>query len=315
MTDAFREANRLWLTEGRTARALALYAEAAAASPTDPVVAFQLARALWAVDRFAEAKDALASAQAHRNKLSDLGQLALDQWQRLSAHDPDRHHLDLPADRLDRDRLHDFAGDWRRVAEAADERGMGGLAVYALERGGGVPIDAEDARDVDKILTNRDLEEALVRQLPASTEEGRTVMPLELEVRVDPAQAPVSAPMTVTAVLRNAAEEPQVVNHRLLLNSPGAAGEVWLELSGPESWRNRAGFRIRAGRAPAEFYVELGPGESVEHSWDLTEYATTDAAGEYELTLTYHNDEPQAPDGRPMAVGTVSGHASFERTG
>ena len=166
MTDPFREANRLWFRDGRTARALALYAEAAAASPTDPVVAFQLARALWAVDRFAEARDALARAQAHRNGLSDLGRVALDQWQRLSGHDPDRHHPDLPPDRLDRDRLNDYAGDWRRVAEAADERGMGGLAVYALERWGGVPIDAEDARDVDKMLTNRDLEEALVGQLP-----------------------------------------------------------------------------------------------------------------------------------------------------
>ena len=90
---------------------------------------------------------------------------------------------------------------------------------------------------------------------------------------------------------------------------------MWLELRGPEGWRNRAGFRINVGSAPVEFYVELGPGESVEHSWDLGEYATTDAAGEYELTLTYHNDEPQAPDGRPLPVGTVSGRASFERTG
>lgn len=140
-------------------------------------------------------------------------------------------------------------------------------------------------------------------------------MPWQFEVRIDPARAPVSAPTTVTAILRNTAEEPSVVNRRLLLNSSGAAGEVWLELRGPDGWRNRAGFRINAGSAPPEFYVELGPGEVVEHSWDLAEYATTDAVGEYELTLTYHNDKHQAPDGRPMPVGTVSGRASFERTG
>lgn len=171
MTNTFRDANRLWFSEGRTAQALSLYMEAAAASPTDAVVAFQLARALWAVDRFAEAKQALAAAHRHRDGLSDLGQVALDQWQRLSDHDPNRHYPDLPPKRLDRDRLEDYSGDWLEVAAAADERGMGGLAVYALERWNGVPLDAEDARDVEKMLTNRDLEEALVSQLPAPTKE------------------------------------------------------------------------------------------------------------------------------------------------
>lgn len=174
MTDAFREANRLWFREGRTVRALTRFVEAAAESPADPVAAFQLGRALWAVDRFAEARDALASARAHRHGLSDLGRLALDQWLRLSEHEPERHHLNLPPERLDRDRLESCADgcahDWRRVAEAADERGMGGLAVYALERWGGVPIDGEEARDIERMLANRDREEALVGQLPASSE-------------------------------------------------------------------------------------------------------------------------------------------------
>ena len=44
----------------------------------------------------------------------------------------------------------------------------------ALERWNGVPLDAEDARDVEKMLTNRDLEEALVSQLPAPTKEDST---------------------------------------------------------------------------------------------------------------------------------------------
>ena len=139
--------------------------------------------------------------------------------------------------------------------------------------------------------------------------------PLQLEVRVDPAEAPVSAPTTVTAVLRNPGEDPQLVNRRLLLNSPGGAGEVWLDIRGPEGWRNRAGFAINAGTAPVEFFVELGPEESVERSWELADYATTDTAGKYELTLTYHNDEARAPDGRSMPVGTVSGRALFVRMG
>ena len=174
MTGPFQEANRLWFREGRTARALDRYGAAAAVAPMDPVVAFQLARVLWAVDRYAEAREALARAHAHRDGLSNLGRVALDQWQRLSAHDPERHHPDLPPDQLDRDRLGDYAGDWRRVAEAADERGMGGLAAYALERWGGVPLDAEDARDVERMLAIRDLEEALVGQLPAHLKEDRS---------------------------------------------------------------------------------------------------------------------------------------------
>jgi hypothetical protein len=64
--------------------------------------------------------------------------------------------------------LEDYRGDWRRIADAADERGMGGLVAYALQRWAGVPIDAEDAKDVDKMLTNRDLEEALVGRLAAT---------------------------------------------------------------------------------------------------------------------------------------------------
>ena len=140
-------------------------------------------------------------------------------------------------------------------------------------------------------------------------------MSLQLEVRVDPRKIPESTSATVTAILRNTAGHPQVINRRLLLNSPGGAGEVWLELRGPEGWRNRAGFKINAGSTPVEFYIELGPGESVKRSWNLADYATTDTAGEYELTLTYHNDESQDPDGRPMEVGTVSGRAAFLRAG
>lgn len=137
---------------------------------------------------------------------------------------------------------------------------------------------------------------------------------LELEVRVNPVQAPVSAPTTLTAVLRNSSTEPLIVNRRLLMNTPGAEGEVWLELSGPPSWRNRAGYMIRAGRTPAEFYVELNAGDSVEHAWDLAEYATTDVAGDYRLVLIYHNDESLTPDGRSMTVGKVTAHATFRRT-
>ncbi|MBP2326042.1 hypothetical protein JOF56_006427 [Kibdelosporangium banguiense] len=305
----FLIANRLWFREGRTAKALARYTEATQAQPNNPVVAFQVARVLWAFDRFGEARAALARADANRARLSDIGRLALDQRLTLTEYPPARHYPDLPPDRLDRDLL-GAAADWRRVAQAADDREMGGLAVYALERWNGVPLDAEDARYLGRITTNRDLEEALLTQMPASPPQE---LPLRLEVRVIPEKGRLGEPTQITAILHNPTDKPIAVNRRMLLNRPGRPGEVWLDLRGPAGYRNSAGVRINAGSAPAEFFVTLAPGESTEKSWDLARYATTETAGNYEITLTYHNEAGRSPDGNPMAVGKVSGRATFER--
>jgi hypothetical protein len=362
---AFAEANRLWFEEGRTARALDAYAEAHRAAPTDPVVAFQYARALWAVDRFDEARAVLDKAITQRARLDAISQMLLDQWHGILRRPLPEPSLGVPpAAVLDRDRLDadpSLVGNWRRVAEAAHERGMDGLAVYALDRWGGVPIDGEDARDLEDIASARDTNEGMLASMrtpdrpgthrsrrPGSAERWRPGrdqprpagpprrapavpaatrpppasrprpaplpdLPLELTVQADPADGPVGVPTTLVARLRNVSPVEQVVNRRMLLNHPGAPGEILLQMQGPAGYRNSRGFRIRAGRAGNEFYVPLGPGRSLERSWRLDDYHSLDAPGGYTVTVTYHNGSNRAPDGRPVAVGKAVGTTRFQR--
>jgi hypothetical protein len=139
-------------------------------------------------------------------------------------------------------------------------------------------------------------------------------LPLDLTVRVTPVEGPVGVRTTLVAILGNPAKEPQVVNRRMLLNYTGHPGEVWVDVRGPEGYCNRKEFAVRAGKASPEFFVEFHPGASVEHSWTLDNYESLDVSGEYIVTVTYHNEDPRAPDGRPMAVGQLSASASFHRS-
>ena len=109
------------------------------------------------------------------------------------------------------------------------------------------------------------------------------------------------------AWLSNATDQPYLVNRRMLLNNVGAPGELWLDVDGPEGYRNTRGFRVRAGQASNEFFVTLAPGESVQQSWDLGDYESLHVPGDYTVTLTYHNKDPKAPDGRLMQIGNAVG--------
>ena len=138
-------------------------------------------------------------------------------------------------------------------------------------------------------------------------------LPLELTVRVDPADAPVGAPTTLLATLRNPTPTPQLVNRRMLLNHRGAPGEVRIDVQGPPGYRNNRGYQVRAGQPAPEFFVSLAPSAALEKSWALHDYQSLHVPGEYRVTVTYHNEATRAPDGRPMSVGGVSGTASFRR--
>jgi hypothetical protein len=170
--DLFETANRLWFREGRTSKALAAYQQALETAPSDPVVAFQLARALSAFDRVTEARTIVERASAQRDRLSPFGQRALDRLRDRLAHPRETPFPDVPPASLDRDRLDAGAlpiDDWRTIADAAAARGMHGLAVYAIDRWHGVPIDAEDARDLGTIQTTRDLEESVLPKMYADS--------------------------------------------------------------------------------------------------------------------------------------------------
>ena len=356
----FKRANRLWFHEGRTAKALAAYGEALRAAPMDPVVAFQFARVLWSLDRFDEARFLLDQANAGRNQLSATGQRVLDRWRELlQGPPPERHYPEIPAALLDRDRLGQAplppGSDWLTLVDAANEREMYGLAIYALDRWGGLPIDADDAREIGQVYTNCHLDEATLTQMrardkpqqnpgvvqkkiskpialpdedlsatisrrgqPISTAAGETpqrpTLPelrLTLAVSVMPVEGRIGIPTKLVATLSNPTSAALLVNTRMLVNHTHSPGEIWLDVQGPEGYRNMVGFRVRAGQAPQECFASLAPGASVQQSWALNDYESMHLSGNYVVTLTYHNEIDRAPDGRPMAVGKVAGVARF----
>jgi tetratricopeptide (TPR) repeat protein len=165
----FKRANVLWFREGRTARALDAYEAALRAAPDDPVVAFQFARALWSVGRFDRARVLLERAGSLQDRLSSTGRRVLEGWlMDVAGPPPEYPYPQLDANMLDRDRLDAGPlpeGGWRMVAAAAAARSMFGLAAYAIDRWGGVPFDADEAKEIGHILTSRDAEEAMLAQM------------------------------------------------------------------------------------------------------------------------------------------------------
>lgn len=362
MNDTFEKANRLWFHEGRSHAALAAYEEALRETPDDPVLAFQLARVLWSMDRFNEARAMLNHAAMHRENLNASGQSVLDMWTaKLRQQPPERPFPKLMPALLDRDRLEVDAlpvGDWRTIADAAAARRMFGLASYALSQWDGAPLDAEDAKEIDSIETNCEMEENMLAQMYANSEPSQATievnspseesahvdessevlpsrqtaqptvspaapaetlypdlptLPLILTVRVMPIDGPAGVPTTLAASLSNPTDKAQIVNRRMLLNNFNAPGEIWLDVDGPEGYLNTTGFRVRAGKASNEFFISLAPGQSVEQSWNLNDYESLHVPGEYKITLTYHNEAHQAPDGRPLAIGKAVGFIRVHR--
>lgn len=171
MSRAFAQGNRLWFDEGRTARALRWYQQAARERPDDAAVAFQYAVALWAVDRFEEAAAMTGRARHLAHRLSEPARETLEIWlPDLEDPSPSRHYPEFPPAELDRDRLSgDQPGrDWRAVAFAAAERMMYGVAAYALQRWGGAPVDAEAARDLSEISSRQGAFRDAVHTIQAS---------------------------------------------------------------------------------------------------------------------------------------------------
>src|SRR5689334_18662084 len=117
MSRTFDRANQLWLREGRTAAALVEYARAAAERPTDPVISFQYAIALRAVDRFAEADEMFRRARRHADELDDERRETLLALLPMETDTEQRTFSRFDPSMLDRDRLADFGddADWRSI--------------------------------------------------------------------------------------------------------------------------------------------------------------------------------------------------------
>lgn len=202
----FKKANHQWFREGRTGRAIAAYVEAASKAPQNPLVALQCARALWSAGRADEARFFVENAQQHQDRLSALARHTLGAWARRIL---DPQPLPVPdgfsVAQLDRDFLETLELDpatWHTLAEVAAARAMHGVAVYALGRWRGVPLDAEQARELGEIESNRDLEE---RALDAMlTDADRNTVPrapragLHADARAHEVATAVAAPPVAT---------------------------------------------------------------------------------------------------------------------
>jgi hypothetical protein len=165
----FDDANRLWFEDGATARALDLYRAAAAADPSDPTIAFQLARVLWSLSRADEARsllDVVAANVAHDDEWSRrlLGELAA----KLSNTPPPGvfKPSELDLDVLERRGL--APEDWRDVADAARKHAMFGLAAQALGRGSAsfhvIELD-EDQREMERAADSERNDLAILDEL------------------------------------------------------------------------------------------------------------------------------------------------------
>jgi hypothetical protein len=341
----FDEANRLWFGVGASGRALAQYEVAAHAAPNDPVIAFQLARARWALGRQEEVAPALAAAEAHAEALSSTGRSVLVQARPRLASPPsevpgiDSGSLDaevleqrgLPADR------------WLDVAQAARERELYGLAAHATARVSSF-IDPELEREEHELRQAGRAAVSLLEAMRAEprptvpdiferrADEDRPVEPREpaaarrpargpvapaLEIEIAPAVSTVDDDIVLTVALSNRTGELLAVNARLLLNNPGSPpgyGELSLSVDGPPGYANNTAFNVRAGPPSPGDFVVLEREASVERSYRLRDYESLDAPGSYRIWVTYRNDTADAVGGLPAFVGSVSSEAvSIER--
>jgi tetratricopeptide (TPR) repeat protein len=146
----FDTANRLWFADGRARAALDEYIASAEAAPTDPVVLFQLARALRAFGHEDEARDALRRAMENAHRLNERGVELLEaEMQRPPG--GYRFSCPVPLDELDSDRLEqrDLSDRaWLEIGSAAEERGMFGLAAVAYSHAGGLRELYDDANEM-----------------------------------------------------------------------------------------------------------------------------------------------------------------------
>lgn len=341
----FDEANRLWFGVGASGRALAQYEVAAHAAPNDPVIAFQLARARWALGRQDEVAPALAAAETHADALSPRGRTLLVQT-RLRLASPPREVPGMDSASLDAEVLEERGlppDRWLDVAQAAREREMYGLAAHATARVSSF-IDPELEREEHEL---RQEGRAAVSLLEAMRAEPRPAVPdiferhadadrpvatreraaarrpvrgpvaPALEIEIAPAVSTVDDDIVLRVVLSNRSGELLGVNARLLLNNPGAPpgyGELSLSVDGPPGYVNNTAFNVRAGPpTPGDFAV-LEAGASVERTYPLRDYESLDVPGTYRIWVTYRNDTAESVGGLPAFVGSVSSDAvSIER--
>jgi len=147
----FKEANDLWFYQGLTNLALERYRAAVKSDPTNPTLLYQLGCVLSAFSRFEEAQAAFEAARSLSHRMSPRGkELLAQEIHALSQ--PVRYRLPLSVTVADLDVAvleyrHLSRMQWLDTSDAAGERGMYGVAAFALDQGSQSLHDRELAED------------------------------------------------------------------------------------------------------------------------------------------------------------------------
>ncbi len=165
----FEEANQLWFYEGYTSQAVSKYKEALRLSGNDPVIAFQLASALWALGQAEEGLPYLRVMEQHAQALGAEGrrQLAVLKEQiapgvpEPAAQDRRGEYLDI--EKLEQQKL--SKGDWFRVALAAERQQLYGVALRAYELSERGFLDTDLLQDEEQVRFQVEQQLALLEDL------------------------------------------------------------------------------------------------------------------------------------------------------
>lgn len=135
--ESFDEANYLWFYEGYISKAIEKYEEVLRLSGNDPVIAFQLATAMWVLGQKNDTRHYIAIMERHRQILGEEGRRQLDALKRQyeteipKSAKHGRHGMGFDIEQLEQQNLSDR--DWFRIALSAENIGLDGVALRAYE--------------------------------------------------------------------------------------------------------------------------------------------------------------------------------------
>jgi len=141
-----------------------------------------------------------------------------------------------------------------------------------------------------------------------STQEIGTMNNLVLQIEPLPEEVPLRKPIEVKVSLTNKGEERVLVNRRMAVGYENSLSrELYLQLERvdrPEDLEYIE-YDINRDFSPSDDYRWLGPGESVNTTFDLMDFYHLTKPGTYRLTAYYQADEELADTPDEIYPGTV----------
>ncbi|NJR62825.1 MAG: tetratricopeptide repeat protein [Cyanobacteria bacterium CRU_2_1] len=165
----FDDANYLWFYEGLTQQAIATYKEALTLDNQNPVVAYQLAKALYSIGEREEALNYLNIAEQHRDRLSEQGQQYLDEFKEQYMADAlGQVEHSFPASQFDIAQLEQkrlTRREWFRIALEAYELELYGVALRAYELYEGDFVDFDLMKDEEEVRYQIELNLGMLEEM------------------------------------------------------------------------------------------------------------------------------------------------------